>query len=118
MRTVLVASTSLRGAVSDDPSTLAPQASQRSSPPKRLSAKAEAIYVSQAHRLIASLRHIDGRLRRLVEQLAADQHAADFAGAGADLVELCVAQEAAGRIFVDVAVAAEQLDRIQRALRG
>ena len=43
----------------------------------------------------------------LAEQLAADQHAADFAGAGADLVELGVAQQAAGRVVVDVAVAAE-----------
>src|SRR5205085_2517744 len=36
------------------------------------------------------------RLCCLVEQFAADQHAADFRGAGADLVELGVAQQAAG----------------------
>src|SRR5436305_4011667 len=53
-------------------------------------------------------------LSRLREQLAADQHAADFGGAGADLVELGVAQQAAGRIVVDVAVAAQYLDRIER----
>src|SRR3546814_8936828 len=46
-----------------------------------------------------------------VEQLAADQHAAYFAGAGTDLVELGVAQQATGGEFVDVAVAAEDLDR-------
>src|SRR5688572_27399040 len=57
------------------------------------------------------------KLRRLLEQLPPDQHAADFAGAGADLVELGVAQQPAGRIVVDVAVAAEQLDGVERALR-
>src|ERR1700727_2756892 len=51
---------------------------------------------------------------RLLENLAADQHAADFAGAGADLVELCVAQQPPGRIVVDVAVAAEALDGFER----
>ena len=57
-------------------------------------------------------------VRRLREQLAADQHAADLAGAGADLVELGVAQQAARRVVVDVAVAAEQLDRVERHLGG
>src|SRR3990170_4220657 len=55
--------------------------------------------------------------RRFFEQLPSDQHAADFAGAGADLVELGVAQQPPGRIVVDVAVAAEQLDGVERALR-
>src|SRR5712692_936382 len=54
-------------------------------------------------------------LRRLLEHLAADQHAADLAGAGADLVKFGVAQEAAGRVVVDVAVAAEDLDGVERA---
>ena len=54
--------------------------------------------------------------RRLAEQLAADQHAADLAGAGADLVELGVAQQPPGRVVVDVAVAAEDLDRVERDL--
>jgi hypothetical protein len=44
-------------------------------------------------------------------------HAADLAGPGADLVELGVAQQAAGRVVVDVAVAAEELDRVERHLR-
>src|SRR5580704_3085355 len=60
--------------------------------------------------------------RRLVEDLPPDQHAADLARAGADLVELGVAQEAPGRIVVDVAVAAEALDGVEsdrgRALGG
>src|SRR5690606_18087691 len=54
----------------------------------------------------------------LVEQLAADQHAADFAGAGADFVELGVAQQAAGGEIIDVAVAAENLDGVQGHLGG
>src|SRR5687768_13755011 len=54
---------------------------------------------------------------RLREQLAADQHAADLAGAGADFVELGVAQEPAGRIVVDVAVAAQKLDGVERDQR-
>src|SRR5262245_62295008 len=56
-------------------------------------------------------------LGRLLEQLASDQHPADLAGAGADLVELGVAQQAARRVIVDIAVAAEELDRIERDLR-
>src|ERR1700758_5233420 len=55
---------------------------------------------------------------RLLEQFATDQHAADFAGAGADLVEFGVAKQPAGRIVVDITIAAEQLDRIERALGG
>src|ERR1700716_3259891 len=62
-----------------------------------------------------------GRIKRssgaLGEQFASDQHAADLAGAGADLVELGVAQQPAGRIVIDIAVAAEQLDGVERALR-
>ena len=50
---------------------------------------------------------------RRPEQFAADQHAADLVGAGADLVELGVAQDAARRVLVDVAVAAEHLDRLE-----
>src|SRR4051794_1011432 len=51
---------------------------------------------------------------RLVEQLAADQHAPDLTGAGADLVELGIAQQPPGRVLVDVAVAAQRLDRFER----
>src|SRR5437879_12107729 len=44
---------------------------------------------------------------RLLEDLPADQHPPDLAGAGADLVELGVAQHAAGRIVLDGHVAGE-----------
>ena len=54
---------------------------------------------------------------RLSENLPADQHAADFAGAGADFVELCVAQQTARGIIVDIAVAAEQL-MVSSAIRS
>src|SRR6266496_4590077 len=60
----------------------------------------------------------DRSLRGFLEQFPADQHAADLAGAGADLVKLGVTQQAPGRIVVDIAVAAEQLDGVERALRG
>src|SRR4051812_42061208 len=50
---------------------------------------------------------------RLLENLATDQHATNLAGAGADLVQLGVAQQPPGREFVDVAIAAEALDRFQ-----
>src|SRR5512144_212481 len=53
-------------------------------------------------------------LFRLVEKLAADQHPPDLARAGADLVELRIAPEPSGRVVVDVAVAAERLDRLAR----
>src|SRR5690606_10164937 len=55
--------------------------------------------------------------RLLPHHLPADQPAADLARAGADLVELGIAQQAAGRIVVDVAVAAEKLDCVERCLR-
>src|SRR6187401_267195 len=55
-------------------------------------------------------------LNRFFEELAPDQHAADLVGAGADVVELGVAQQAPRREFVDVAVAAEGLDRLERHL--
>src|SRR5438445_10077964 len=56
-------------------------------------------------------------LHPLRHDLAADQPAADFAGAGADLIELGVAQQPAGRIVVDIAVTAKQLQRVERHLR-
>src|SRR6516225_7670229 len=59
---------------------------------------------------------------RLFEDFAPDQHAADFAGAGADLVKLRIAQKPAGRIVIDITVAPQTLDRFERhpggALRG
>src|SRR5207244_7925076 len=45
------------------------------------------------------------------EQLAADEPAADFGSAGADLVELGVAPQPPGRRLVDIAHAAKRLDR-------
>src|SRR5262245_58291215 len=68
-----------------------------------------------SERVSISLLRMDMRdSRRLVEDFAADQHAPDLAGAGTDLVELGIAQQAAGRIVIDVAVATEALDRFQR----
>src|SRR5437764_11934805 len=49
---------------------------------------------------------------RFVEQLASDQHPADFRGPGADLVELRVAPQAPGRELVDVAISPQRLDRL------
>src|SRR5690606_9937726 len=54
---------------------------------------------------------------RFRHDLPSDQPAPDLARAGADLVEFGVAQQAAGRILVDVAVAAQELDRVERDLR-
>src|SRR5690606_32671517 len=51
-----------------------------------------------------------------VEQLASDQHAPDLVGARTNRIELGVAQDAAGGVLVDVAVAAQRLDRLQRDL--
>src|ERR1700720_4888056 len=53
-------------------------------------------------------------LLRLVEQLAADQHPPDLGRAGTDLVQLGIAPQAPGRVFVNVAVAAERLNRLTR----
>src|ERR1700736_4153847 len=53
-------------------------------------------------------------LLRLVEQLAADQHPSDLGRAGTDLVQLGIAPQAPGRVFVNVAVAAERLNRLTR----
>src|SRR5690625_175089 len=50
------------------------------------------------------------------EKLAADQPATDLAGTGADLVKLGVPQQAARRIVVDVAVAAQDLDGVEGQL--
>src|SRR5437773_1866901 len=50
------------------------------------------------------------RSHRLREQLAPNQHPADLARAGTDLVQLRVAPQPAERIVVDIAVAAEYLD--------
>ena len=44
---------------------------------------------------------------RGVEQFAADEHAADFARAGTDLVQLRIAQQPPRRIVVQIAVTAQ-----------
>src|SRR3990167_6321128 len=48
------------------------------------------------------------------KQLAADQHAADFTGAGTNFIKLGIAPEAAQRVLVDVAVAAKNLHALAR----
>src|SRR5471030_88658 len=48
------------------------------------------------------------------EQFPADEHSADFRSAGADLVQLCVAPQTTGRGLVDIAHAAQGLDRLAR----
>src|ERR1700682_6312077 len=48
-----------------------------------------------------------GASDRSFEELAPDEHAADLVGAGADVVELGIAQQPARGEFVDVAVAAQ-----------
>src|SRR5690606_9818198 len=60
----------------------------------------------------------DSRLAPVVarDQLAPDQHAPDLVGACADRIQLGIAQDAAGGVLVDVAVAAQRLDRLQRHL--
>src|SRR5262245_27583897 len=52
---------------------------------------------------------IPSGLRRLLEQFAADKHAPDLARSRADFVEFGIAQQAAGGIVVDVAVATQTL---------
>src|SRR5208282_828771 len=65
-------------------------------------------------RLLRFARNDNARLRRLVEQLTPDQHAADLAGPGADLVQLGIPQQPSGRVVVDIPIPAETLDRLQR----
>ncbi len=54
------------------------------------------------------------RSARLLENLAADQHAANLAGAGADFVELGIPQQSPGWVVVDVTVAPEALNGFKR----
>jgi phage terminase large subunit GpA-like protein len=56
------------------------------------------------------------RVKVWSDQLAADQHAADLVGAGADVEQLGVAHEALDRPVLGVARAAQRLDRLQRDL--
>src|ERR1700722_10906654 len=50
-----------------------------------------------------------------LEELTSNQHAADFVGARADLIELGIAQQSPRGIVVDVAVAPQCLDGVERA---
>jgi hypothetical protein len=61
---------------------------------------------------------VEQRLSGFVEQFPADQHATDFAGAGANFEQLGIAQQATRGEFVDVAIATHQLNGIQRLLCG
>src|SRR5690348_11707506 len=61
-----------------------------------------------------SMKFLAFRSNRFFEELPADEHAADLVGARADVVELRIAEQPARGEFVDVAVAAERLDRFQR----
>src|SRR6185295_8830868 len=47
------------------------------------------------------------------EQLAPDQHAADFAGPRPDLIQFRISQESSGGIVIDVTVAAQRLNRVE-----
>lgn len=55
---------------------------------------------------------------KLLVELSADQHSANLAGAGTDLVQLGVAENAASGEVVDVSVAAQALDGVQGNLGG
>src|SRR3954453_20199280 len=63
---------------------------------------------------VAAIPIVSRDLSSFRHQLAADQHAADFRGAGPDLVELCVAPETSDRKLGCIADAAERLDRLAR----
>ena len=52
------------------------------------------------------------------QNLPSDEHTADFACARADLVELGVAKEPTRGVVVDVAIAAEKLDGVERKPGG
>src|SRR5487761_2353325 len=69
-----------------------------------------ALAMNSALRGLALVGRTGMGLTILLEQFAPDQHAANLAGAGPDLVKLGIAPEAAGRINIDIAVAAEGLD--------
>src|ERR1051326_708007 len=59
---------------------------------------------------------ISGGIAVSFEQLAADQHAANFGCARSDFIELGIAQQAAGGHLIDVTHAAKRLDGLQRHL--
>src|SRR5216684_4538914 len=77
---------------------------------------AETITTGSFNMAVSSVFHAKNRRpsRRLGKQLPSDQPAADLGSSRADLVELRIAPQASGRVIVDVAVAAEALDRLAR----
>src|SRR6202162_4623881 len=76
---------------------------------------AETMTIGSFNMVVSSGLRKDRRsLRRFGKQLPSDQPAADLGSSRADLVELRVAPQASGRVIVDVAVAAEALDRLAR----
>src|ERR1700680_887357 len=52
-----------------------------------------------------------------LKELAPNQHPTHLARAGADLVEFGVAQQASSGVVIDIAIAAECLNRVEGALR-
>src|SRR5262245_13137580 len=85
--------------------------------PKRCAVRAILAAISPRLAMRSDLNTV-GRGLTGVEQLATNQHAPHFAGAGADLVQLGIAQQAPGRVLVHVPVAAQCLHRLQSTLRG
>src|SRR5882672_12343591 len=77
---------------------------------------AETITTGSFNMVVSSVFYVKDRRPsgRLGKQLPPDQPAADLGGSRADLVEFGVAPQAPGRVIVDVAVAAETLDRLAR----
>src|SRR5690349_7879008 len=59
-----------------------------------------------------------GTLRPAFEELPSDQHTSNFVRSGADRVKLCVSEDTPGGELVDIAVAAEGLDRLEAAVDG
>src|SRR5262245_33690834 len=85
-------------------------------PPSNTASNAGSI-APHSTRLSALEQPLRARSSRLFEQLAPDQPAANLAGARADLVQFGIAQQSSRREVIDVAIAAQQLHRIERDLR-
>ena len=47
---------------------------------------------------------------RLPKQFPADQHAANLAGAGPDLIQFGIAEQPAGCVVIDIAIPSQNLD--------
>ena len=57
-------------------------------------------------------------LGRFAEQFSANQHPANFICSCPDIIKLGIAQQASGRVFIDVTIATQGLDRFQRDFHG